>query len=280
MPAGERSFALAPGTHWLRVSAPGYRPDSAALQVKPGVEIHWEAPHLTALPRPEAAIEVLIANADTVVTIGDTLQLEAAVRDETGTYLDRRVSWESGNPAVVAVERNGRMTAKGAGRAYVRAYSGEETDSMLVTVPAPPKPAPSPRAPGAPPSTPVAATPSPEDVQKALATCTKALGSGKEREIVEIYQPKTAQDISNLRKVLDVAIKPEADFGAEHLKVGAARPPSAVATSVEIPLEIRFSWRNNAGVNKKKDAPFVLELAKGTAGWELASCRASEKISF
>jgi hypothetical protein len=93
---------------------------------------------------------------------------------------------------------------------------------------------------------------------------------------VEAYQAKTAQDVTNLRKILEVAIKPGADLAATAAPVSA---PSSTAP-VSVDARVRFTWRNNAGVNKKKDAAFRVELAKTPSGWGLAACRASEKIGF
>jgi hypothetical protein len=193
-----------------------------------------------------------------------------------GSYLDRPVSWESGNPAVAAIGPDGRLTAKGPGRTYVRARTGTRSDSLLVTVPTPPKPAapaPSPRPPrpGAAPAAPTAA-----NIEEATAACVAALGSGNEREIVDAYKAQTAQDVTNLRKILDVAIRPGADFKAAVVESEKPEPPQGA----KVPVRLRLSWRNNAGVNKKKDAAFVLEMSKTAEGWRMASCKAAEKLGL
>jgi hypothetical protein len=121
----------------------------------------------------------------------------------------------------------------------------------------------------------VPAVPTGEDIQKAIAACSAALGSGNERQIVQAYKAQTAQDITNLRKILDVALRKESDFKAAAVDQA---PPALKGTEASLPF--RFTWRNNAGVNKKKDVAFRVELAKSAEGWRLGSCRATEKIGF
>jgi hypothetical protein len=122
----------------------------------------------------------------------------------------------------------------------------------------------------------VPAAPSTANIQAAVIACAAALGSRDERRIVQTYQARTAQDVMNLRKILEVAIKPEAELAATATPVSA--PSSSVPVSVD--ARLRFTWRNNAGVNKKKEAVFRVELAKAASGWGLAACRATGKLGF
>ncbi len=262
---------IAPGEHWFKVSAAGYRPDSALLEVRKGAETVWQPPHLQRMPEVEATLTVMITMPDTTIAPGGVVQVEAAVKDQSGTYLDRPISWESSNSKVVSVGDDGRLTAAGPGRAYVRARSGNGVDSTLVTVPAPRVPKPPPGQP----ARAIPAVPTGEDIQKAIAACSAALGSGNERQIVQAYKAQTAQDITNLRKILDVALRKESDFKAAPVDQA---PPTLKGTEASLPF--RFTWRNNAGVNKRKDVAFQVELGKSAEGWRLASCRATEKIGF
>jgi Bacterial Ig-like domain (group 2)/PEGA domain len=276
VPAGQREIPASAGVHWLKVSALGYRPDSTQVEVSGGARASWQVPQLTPLPRPEPIFDVAIVTQDTSVQAGSSVQLRATVTSETGGRVDEPVRWESTNPEVAGVEANGRVIGRGPGRTYVRASTRNDADSIAVTVsakPAPPLPASEGRAtPSA-----VPAAPTAPDLDKAVAACMAALGSGNERQIVETYQAKTARDVSNLRKLLDVALRPEAELTAAEVKRGVAAP---VAQNVEIPLQLRFTWRNNAGVNRKKEAAFRLALSRTSAGWRLASCRAEEKLGF
>ena len=218
---------------------------------------------------------------DTTVRIGSTLLLRAEIKDESGTSLDHPVIWESSNPALVRVEANGRVTAQGPGRVYVRARFANHSDSLVVTV-AVPAPAPLPVARDTvhrPDAVEVNVPPVPtvENVQAAIAACGAALGSGDERRIVEVYKAETAQDVANLRKILDLALRKGAELTASEFKAGA---PAATAQKVMYPLQVQFTWRNNAGVGKKKEIPFRLEVAKTRTGWQLGSCRATEKVGF
>jgi hypothetical protein len=120
--------------------------------------------------------------------------------------------------------------------------------------------------------------PTVEHVQAAIAACGAALGSGDERRIVNAYKAETGQDVANLRKILDLALRNGSEFTAAEVKVGNPAPPTP--QKAEYPLQVLFTWRNNAGVGKKKEIPFRLELAKGKSDWQLASCRATEKVGF
>jgi serine/threonine-protein kinase len=61
LPADTRVLKLAPGMHWVKISAVGYRPDSTQVQVEAGSSTVWHAPRLEPLPRPgpEPAAPVL-----------------------------------------------------------------------------------------------------------------------------------------------------------------------------------------------------------------------------
>ena len=278
LPVGTREIPVEPGSHWLKLSAPGYRPDSSQIEVRPGSKSSWLAPQLTAIPR---LITVEIATGDTTIPVGSSMQLRARARDDTGADLGDSLVWESSNAEIARVERDGRVTARRAGRAYIRASTNDRSDSTMVTVVAAPKPVVAvPRAVvRAPPvqSRPVVpAVPSSANIQAAVTACAAAMGSRDERRIVQTYQAKTAQDVMNLRKILEVAIKREAGLAATATTLSA--PSSTVPVSVD--AQLRFTWRNNAGVNKKKDTVFRVELTKAPSGWELAACRATGKVGF
>ena len=95
---------------------------------------------------------------------------------------------------------------------------------------------------------------------------------------METYQAKTRGDVENLRKLLETALRKEAELAAAEVKRGTVASPGPA--TAEVPLQLRFSWRNNGGVNKKKEIPFRLELAKAASGWKLASCQSTEKLNF
>ncbi|MGH7526837.1 MAG: protein kinase domain-containing protein, partial [Gemmatimonadales bacterium] len=54
---GTRAATVAPGAHWVKLSALGYRPDSARVEARPGEETVWQAPPLVPLPRPGPVVE-------------------------------------------------------------------------------------------------------------------------------------------------------------------------------------------------------------------------------
>jgi serine/threonine-protein kinase len=49
---GVRSTNASPGPHWVRISVPGYRSDSALVEVVAGQEVAWTAPSLVAIVKP------------------------------------------------------------------------------------------------------------------------------------------------------------------------------------------------------------------------------------
>ena len=67
--------------------------------------------------------------------LGETVQLQAEVRDQNGQVLaDISVAWESDGPAVATVDGAGLVTAAGDGRATITASAGEATGTAKVTV--------------------------------------------------------------------------------------------------------------------------------------------------
>jgi hypothetical protein len=281
-PAGAQQISAAAGSHWLKVTAPRFQPDSTQVEVTGGEESPWEVPALTALPR---VITIVMETRDTTIPIGSTLQLRARASDDTGAELSDSLLWESSNAKIVEVDRRGRATGRTAGRAYIRTSTHDRADSSLVTVIAPPQPKPVAVVPRAPqPVTPapvaekpaVPVTPSGATIQAAVNRCAAALSSGDKGRIVDAYKPKTAQDSANVRTILGMASRGGTDLAATATAVSAA----STTAPVSVDARVRFTWRNNVGVNKKKDVPFRVELQQAAAGWELAACRATGKVGF
>jgi hypothetical protein len=106
--------------------------------------------------------------------------------------------------------------------------------------------------------------------------CAAALSSGDKGRILDAYKPQTAQDSANVRKILEMASRGGTDLAATATAVSVA----STTAPVGVDALVHFTWRNNVGVNKKKDAAFRVELNRGAAGWELAACRATEKVGF
>ena len=52
---GVRSVSVPPGSHWVRMSVPGYRSDSSRIDVVTGQETEWTAPALVAVVKPAPA---------------------------------------------------------------------------------------------------------------------------------------------------------------------------------------------------------------------------------
>jgi alpha-tubulin suppressor-like RCC1 family protein len=67
--------------------------------------------------------------------VGETLQLTATARDRRGNVLTRTVeAWTSSNPAAVAVDGSGRVTALGFGSATITARVASQSGSASISV--------------------------------------------------------------------------------------------------------------------------------------------------
>ncbi len=89
---------------------------------------------VTANPGSPAAVEVTPASA--TVAAGETLNLQASARDQHGNALSSATfTWSSSNTEVATVNSSGRITARAAGSADIRAQAGSATGSAAITVP-------------------------------------------------------------------------------------------------------------------------------------------------
>ena len=94
---------------------------------------------------PPAVAQVTVGAASTTVAVGDSVQLQAVVRDADGNTLeDRTVTWASANTAVATVSGAGMVTGVSAGEAEISATVDTVTGTLAITVSAtePPPPPP------------------------------------------------------------------------------------------------------------------------------------------
>ena len=75
--------------------------------------------------------DISISNAPQSLSVGSSVQLEAAVTPDD--YIGR-VSWESSDTSVLRVLSNGKVVAVGQGEAVITASIGEATSSVTITV--------------------------------------------------------------------------------------------------------------------------------------------------
>ena len=90
---------------------------------------------------PEPIASVTLAPEERVLAVGQTLQLDPAVRDtrgETRADEDVELSWTSDNPSVATVSGTGLVTAVSPGNAVIRATVDDVTGSVTVRVAAAP----------------------------------------------------------------------------------------------------------------------------------------------
>jgi hypothetical protein len=73
--------------------------------------------------------------ADTLTTIGETRQLVALAKDQSGLVLNGvKIFWSSSNAGVVSVDASGMATARANGRATITASVGVTTGTAVLTV--------------------------------------------------------------------------------------------------------------------------------------------------
>ena len=71
----------------------------------------------------------------TLTAVGETVQLQAAVRDTNNNAVSNAtVSWRSSNTAVASVNTSGQVTARGNGTATITATSGGQSANAAITV--------------------------------------------------------------------------------------------------------------------------------------------------
>lgn len=84
-------------------------------------------------PAPVVTTVTVSPNA-TTLDVGGTATLSAQARDQNGNVMSATFSWSSSNTSVATVDANGRVTARTAGSATVRATASGVTGSASVSV--------------------------------------------------------------------------------------------------------------------------------------------------
>jgi hypothetical protein len=78
---------------------------------------------------------ITITAPDTLFDIGASVQLTAAVLSATGALMTgQTVAWSSAHPEIASISTSGRLSAESLGRTYIRATSGDASDSVVVVV--------------------------------------------------------------------------------------------------------------------------------------------------
>src|SRR5687768_14517486 len=95
-------------------------------------------------------VALLLMPDDRTLAVGETLQLTAVVRDDTGEEPEADVlaetAWSSDAPGVAAVNAQGVVTGVAPGTANIRAELEDQSSTVLVTVAAAPPPCTNPAA--------------------------------------------------------------------------------------------------------------------------------------
>lgn len=86
-------------------------------------------------PQPAAIASITMSQSEASLDVGETLQLDAAVRDAAGDVVDdAAVQWSTSAPAVASVSDAGLVTALTPGEALIQATAGGKSGSAAVEV--------------------------------------------------------------------------------------------------------------------------------------------------
>lgn len=85
-------------------------------------------------PDQDAVAGVLIFTTQTMVGVGQTLQLSGRAVTYGGTRVDERVTWRSSNTAVATVSSTGLVTGVATGGVTIIASAGDFSDTVLLNV--------------------------------------------------------------------------------------------------------------------------------------------------
>jgi uncharacterized protein YjdB len=125
--------AVAVGTVQITATSEG-RSGSAALTVPSSPP-----------PPPAAVASVAVALSSASITVGQTTNATATLRDASGnTLTGRAIAWSSSNAGIASVNSSGVVTAVSAGSANIVATSEGQNGSAALTVSASPPPPPAP----------------------------------------------------------------------------------------------------------------------------------------
>ena len=83
---------------------------------------------------PYESADVLLSNASIRISTGDTFQLSAIVKNQSGHVINNPVEWSSNNPSVATVDNDGTVTAISAGTTIITATADTVNAECMVTV--------------------------------------------------------------------------------------------------------------------------------------------------
>ena len=81
-----------------------------------------------------AVASVSVSAATTTLTVGQTTQATAVLKDASGTIITAPVTWSSSAPAIATVSSSGLITAVAGGSATITAMSGTASGTLSITV--------------------------------------------------------------------------------------------------------------------------------------------------
>ncbi|HYC33594.1 MAG TPA: Ig-like domain-containing protein [Gemmatimonadales bacterium] len=206
---------------------------------------------------PVAVADVIVHGVPPLV-VGQSVTLVAIPTDADGNSLnDRRVSWTSSDPDVLAVdEATGVITGRSPGSVDVTASSEGSSGRVRITVFAPDAGA-SERA-------------GDDGITAGVDACYAAIQSKDVSRVERLYQPVTRTDEDNLKRFRRV-LRTRNWFALVGQRVDGDRKVSgAVATQ---DFSFRLVWKDDAGARHSSDPVFRAEFTRQAGRWTMTSCR-------
>jgi eukaryotic-like serine/threonine-protein kinase len=227
---------------------------------------------------PEAVGSVVISGARPL-KLGDSLALEAEVRDGDGKTLGgRSIAWSSSDPGVVAVDSlSGVVVGIAPGAAEISAMSESVSGRVQVTVLSPPQTARS--------TSDIEdrqAQPTPQtdpDAERRLLAdqmiagveeCYSALKTKDLARVEQLYRPVTKADRENLKKLTGILRRQEWAAVVGERKDGSQRID---AKSASMDFGFLLTWKDAFGGHLRSEPAFRAEFTRKGAEAQLSSCR-------
>ena len=229
------------------------------------------------LRRPVASVDVSGARP---LKVGDTLDLQAAPRDQRGGELSGHAAvWASSDPDVASVDSSGVVVALAAGSADISARVDGKTGKVRVTVLPQPRTsraelaAEEPRSSS--PATPLA-DPAAErlrlidEMRQGVDQCYNAVAQKDVSELEELYHPESKTDRDNLKKLSRILRTSEWAAQVGEREDGAQRMGSGTAS---MEFGFRLSWKDAFGGRLTSRPVFRVDFVKDGSRLNLTSCR-------
>jgi len=212
--------------------------------------------------------------------VGDTLDLQAAARDQRGGELSGHAAvWTSSDPDVASVDSSGVVVALAAGSSDISAQVDGKTGKVRVTVLPQPRTSrtelaseePRSSSPATPPADPAAEQLRLiDEMRQGVDQCYNAVARKDVSELEELYRPESKSDRDNLKKLSRILRTSEWAAQVGEREDGAQRMGSATAS---MEFGFRLSWKDAFGGRLTSRPVFRVDFVKDGSRLNLTSCR-------